>query len=144
MPYPAKPIERHRKLGNPGKLKLPEPKYIAEPVTEIPEPLRLLGEHGLATWNRIWQSGASWISGPTDIEIIQLLCESVEERLNLRFHALQNKDWRDRVALRAIDNFIISIYSLLGFSPADRSKLGFGEVRPASIIDELKARRNSG
>lgn len=144
MGNPAKPVERHRRLGNPSKLKLPEPIIIAEPVTQTPEPLRVLGEKGLETWNRIWQSGAYWINGTTDIQIIQILCESEDERLNLRFHALQNKDWRDRVALRSIDTFILSIYTLLGFTPADRSKLGFGEVRSQSVVDELKARRQSG
>lgn len=147
MPNPAKPVERKRRLGNPGKEKLPEPAVIVDAVTSIPEPLRpFYGQVGRDAWIRIWESGSHWISGATDIQIVQMLCECEEERVNLRSVALLKEpaDWRDRVALRSLETFILSLYSILGFTPADRAKLGLGEVRPASIIDELKARRQSG
>ena len=33
------------------------------------------------------------------------------------------------------------MYSMLGFSPVDRSKMGLGEVRPSSVLDELRLKR---
>ena len=146
MANPAKPVERKRRLGNPGMRKLPEPAVVVEQITNVPEPLRpFIGEHGNDAWSRIWESGSHWISGTTDIQIVQMLCECEEERLYLRGLAIKrDADWRDRVALRSIDTFILSLYSLLGFTPADRSKLGLAEVRSQSVVDELKARRQSG
>ena len=144
MPNPAKPTERKRRLGNPGMRKLPETKILVEEITGIPEPLRPLGIQGKKTWESVWASGSTWISGATDIQIVQMLCECEDERQTVRVMVYESKDWRDRVALRSLDSFILSVYALLGFTPADRAKLGLGEVRPASIIDELKARRNSG
>jgi len=147
MPNPAKPPARQRRLGNPGKVKLPNEIIILPAVVEVPEPLRpFYGQEGRDAWQRIWESGSHWISGSTDMQIVQMLCECEEERVVLRYAALtkEPRDWRDRIALRSLETFILSLYSILGFTPADRAKLGLGEVRPASIIDELKARRNSG
>jgi hypothetical protein len=50
-------------------------------------------------------------------------------------------DWHDRVGLRNLEGLILSMYSMLGFSPVDRGKMGVGEVRASSVLDELKARR---
>ncbi len=144
MANPAKPTERKRRLGNPGMRKLPEPKHIVQEVTATPEPLRPLGWEGKKTWDNIWASGSSWVSHATDIQIIQLLCECEDERQSIRVLVYEGKDWRDRVALRSIESFMLSVYTMLGFTPADRQKLGLGEVRPASVVDELKARRGLG
>lgn len=141
MPNPAKPIERRRKLGNPGVRALPAQVIIVEQVTSPPEPLRPLGKMGRDSWDRLWTSGASWVSGSTDIQIVQLLCECEDERAQLRHRVLTEQDWHDRNGLRKLEEFIVSMYSMLGFSPVDRGKMGVGEVRPSSVLDELRARR---
>jgi hypothetical protein len=141
MPNPAKPIERKRKLGNPGNQKLPPVVVIAEPVTEIPTPLRQLGRFGLEAWESIWTAGAHWIHGSTDIRIVQILCEAEDERAQLRHRVLTDQDWHDRNGLRSLEEFIIRIYSMLGFSPVDRGKMGVGEVRTLNVLDELRAMR---
>ena len=95
------PVERKRKLGNPSHAKpLPPVKYVAEQVSGIPNPLAELGPAGRATWDRLWTSGATWISGNTDIEWAQLLCECVDERAELRKQVFAEREWRDRVGLR--------------------------------------------
>ncbi len=144
MPRAAKPIERKRRTGNPGKRPLPETIIVSTQITDEPEPLRPLNVPGRQSWTRIWGAGAYWLSGDTDIQIVQMLCESEDERYLLRKRLWENNDWHDRNALRSLENFMMSIYSLLGFSPVDRGKLGVGEVRPASVVDELKARRGLG
>ena len=141
MPNPAKPVERKRKLGNPGVRPLPEQVIVAEQVTSLPDPLRPLGKMGRESWDRIWTAGAHWVSGNTDIQIVQMLCECEDERSLLRHKVLTEHDWHDRVGLRNLEGLILSMYSMLGFSPVDRGKMGVGEVRASSVLDELKARR---
>jgi hypothetical protein len=144
MPRVAVPVERKRKLGKPSHANpLPPVKYVVDQVTGIPEPLARLGPPGRATWDRLWTSGATWISGRTDIEWAQLLCECVDERAMLWLKVLADQDWRDRVGLRNLEHDIRAMYSLMGFNPVDRGKMGVGEVRPASVLDELRARREN-
>ena len=142
MPRTRIPVERKRKLGKPSHANpLPPVKYVAEQVSGIPEPLARLGPAGRATWDRLWTSGATWISGRTDLDWVQLLCECVDERAVLRKQVFDGSDWRDRVGLRNLEAEIRVMYSMLGFSPVDRSKMGVGEVRPSSVLDELRLKR---
>ena len=145
MPNPPKPNEVKRKLGNPGKRALPDKnKVIALPMAaEPPTPPRPLGPEGLKLWNRIWNQGRTWISPDTDLEMVTLLCESMDERSQLRLLVLRGTgDWRDRVALRSLDGQLQTMLSLLGMSPTDRSKLGVAEVKARSKIQELLAQKN--
>ena len=86
MPNPPKTIEQKRKLGNPGKRPLPDrANLIALPMAmQTPEPLRPLGSEGQNMWERIWQAGRAWISPTTDIEHVMILCETMDERVQLR------------------------------------------------------------
>jgi len=140
MPNPPKPNEVKRKLGNPGKRALPDQgKLIALPMaTEPPTPPRPLGPEGLKLWNRIWQQGRTWITPSSDLEMVTLLCESMDERSQLRLIVLRGSaDWRDRVALRSLDSQLQTMLSLLGMSPTDRTKLGVAEVQARSKIQDL-------
>ena len=143
MPNPPKPNELKRKIGNPGKRPLPELKnVVALPMaTEPPPPPRPLGPEGLKLWNRIWDEGKSWISPASDLEVVILLCESMDERTQLRLQVLKGSDWRDRVALRSLESQIVSMLSAIGFDPVSRTKLGVAEVQKQSALDQLIARR---
>ncbi|MFZ9893553.1 MAG: phage terminase small subunit P27 family [Candidatus Nanopelagicaceae bacterium] len=143
MPNPPKPNELKRKIGNPGKRPLPELKnVVALPMaTQPPTPPRPLGPEGLKLWNRIWDEGKSWISPASDLEVVILLCESMDERTQLRLQVLKGSDWRDRVALRSLESQIVSMLSAIGFDPVSRTKLGVAEVQKQSALDQLIARR---
>lgn len=143
MPNPPKPNEIKRKTGNPGKRALPKPiNVIALPMApQPPEPPRPLGPEGTKLWNRIWEAGRSWISPASDIEHVLILCETMDERSQLRLNVLRGSDWRDRVALRSIDSQLASMLSALGFNPIDRSRLGIAEVQAQSKLEQLLARR---
>jgi phage terminase small subunit len=143
MPNPPKPNELKRKIGNPGKRPLPELKnVVALPMaTQPPTPPRPLGPEGLKLWTRIWDEGKSWISPASDLEVVILLCESMDERTQLRFQVLKGSDWRDRVALRSLESQIVSMLSAIGFDPVSRTKLGVAEVQKQSALDQLIARR---
>jgi hypothetical protein len=139
MPNPPKPTERKRKTGNPGKRPLPAiASVIALPMApETPTPPRPLGPEGLKLWNRIWDSGRTWVSPTSDIELVILLCESMDERTQLRLTVLRGSDWRDRVALRSLESQVVSMLSALGLTPIDRSKLGVAEVTAKGKLAQL-------
>ena len=139
---PSKPTEIKRKLGNPGKRPLPDVGVvqILEQSSFVPVPSRPLLKYGLEFWDKVWGSGLSWISANTDAELLLMTCELVDERWNLRVRVMQSNDWRERRALRELDDRIIRNLSLLGFTPADRSKLGVAEVKAISKMEALKRR----
>jgi hypothetical protein len=146
MGNPPKPIELKRKLGNPGKQALPkESDVILIPaISEIPVPSRQLFDAGLVLWNRIWSMGQLWISPNTDIELLLMTCEMLDERVRLRTYVWNTPDaWRERKALRELEKNITNSLSLLGFTPTDRSRLGIAEVKAKSKLEELRARRDN-
>lgn len=139
---PPKPIELKRRLGNPGKRALPSSSDIQqlEPASVAPEPPRPLLQPGTELWERIWGIGATWISPESDLEVLLMTCELVDERWNLRIKVMQKDDSRMRRALRELDRQIVSNLSLLGLTPSDRSRLGVAEVKARSKLEELMTR----
>jgi hypothetical protein len=139
---PSKPIEQKRLLGNPGKRALPDQNEVVllEPVDETPEPPRPLLKYGRDLWDRVWGIGATWVSDKTDIELLVMTCEMIDERWNLRVKVMQNDDARMRRGLRELDRQIVSNLSLLGFTPSDRSRLGVAEIKAKSKLEELMSR----
>jgi hypothetical protein len=132
-----------RKLGNPGKRAMPDLSTVtALPMAkECPNPLRPLLAEGQRLWDRVWRDGAVWLSPNTDIELVQLLAETMDEREGLRAYVMSGEgEWRDRVALRSVDDQIKSMLSVLGFTPADRTRMGVAEVRAVSKLEQLQAR----
>jgi hypothetical protein len=144
MSNPPKPIEVKRKLGNPGKRPLPNSNelILLPSIENIPEPHRPLFDAGLELWNRTWSMGQLWISPRTDIELLLMTCEMLDERVRLRAFVWNNSEsWRERKALRELDKNIVNNLSLLGFTPTDRSRLGVAEVKARSKLEMLKAQR---
>lgn len=141
---PPKPIEQKRKTGNPGKRALPkESSLVVLPMaTSIPEPHRPLLKYGKEFWDRVWGLGTSWISAQSDIELVLITCELIDERWNLRIKVMKSDDPKQRRALRDLDRAIVSNLSLLGFSPSDRSRLGVAEVKARSKLEELMMLKN--
>ena len=143
MPNPPKPNEVKRKLGNPGQRPLPAVASVTAlaPAVGVPATLRPLLTQGQRMWERIWSEGAVWLSPHTDIELVQMLAETMDEREALRAYVMSGEaEWRDRVALRSIDDQIKSMLSALGFTPVDRTRMGVAEVRAVSKLEALQAR----
>lgn len=138
---PSKPIEQKRLLGNPGKRALPSGAIAIPMASEPPEPHRPLLKYGRELWDKVWGMGATWISPNTDTELLLMTCEMIDERWNLRVKVMQTDDARLRRGLRELDRQIVSQLSLLGFSPADRSKLGVAEVKAQTKLEELMERK---
>lgn len=109
---------------------------------EIPAPPRPLGTEGTKTWDRVWALRRRWIDTETDIEHVLLLAESMDERVVLRVRVFQNPDnWRDRVALRAIDEQIGRLIERLALTPVDRERINTGEVAENGRLAQLRAAR---
>lgn len=119
----------------PGKQ--PEPER-----SDIPEPPRFLGHHGRAVWDRAWERGRSWVI-ETEVELLLLTCEQIDERQALRRRVLEANDWRERAGLRALDKSIRENLALLGTSPVgDVLSLGSsGEDSPVASIAARRAAR---
>jgi len=144
MANPPKPTELKRLLGNPGRRPLPDiANVIALPMAEtVPKSPRPLKKEGRKLWNRIWHSGRTWISPTSDLELVMILCELMDERSLLRVKVLEGGDWRDRGALRALETQLVSILSALGLNPTDRSRLGVAEVKARGALEELLSKQD--
>jgi hypothetical protein len=140
---PPKPLEQKRMLGNPGRRPLPESGslQVLPRAIDKQEPARPLLKYGQELWDKIWEQGLNWISPNTDSELLLMTCEMVDERWNLRVKVMQSDDARLRRGLRDLDRLIIQNLSLLGFTPADRTRLGVAEVKAMSKLEELQARK---
>ena len=115
---------------------------VTELPAGIPTPLRELASDGQDLWVRLWSMNSPWISSQVDLDHVTLLCEAVDERVALRRQVLADGDWRDRVALRSLDDQIDRMMGALGLNPTDRAKLNVGEA-PKGRLAELRASRAS-
>lgn len=154
---PAKPVEVKRALGNPGKRPLPVapmPYEGLDNVKDIPEP-PVLGIDGLALWNQIWTAGKSWLAPEADRHIVTLLCQNHDEIEDIRraiaigevprFYKLPNGSFVSHPLVTQLSQLrtqSTAWLAALGFSPADRTRLGLAEVRQSESLDELERRRN--
>jgi len=145
MGRPPKPIEQKRALGNPGRRPLPqEGSLVLLPsMYEVPEPPRpLITQAARDIWERTWSMGQTWLSPQTDIELLLMTCEMVDERWNLRIKVLQDNRPEERKGLRDLERQLIANLSLLGFTPTDRSRLGVAEVKKISKLEVLREQQN--
>jgi hypothetical protein len=132
--------KRHHREDSVAKIKKIE--RLPVPNTDEPPPLRVLDVEGLKLWRRIWALDGHWISVAADIDYVTLLCEAVDERVALRQRVLADGDWRDRVALRALDDQIDRMMGALGLNPTDPAKPDVGEA-PKGRLADLRASRAS-
>ena len=142
MGRPPKPTERKRATGNPGGRPLPAPLALLPAPIQVPAPPRPLSTHGRDLWERIWSGAHGWVSDRTDIDLALLVCEQVDERSVLRHRVFTENHWRDRSALRALEDSIAKNLSALGMTPTDRARLGLAEVSAASQLERLRRERN--
>jgi hypothetical protein len=139
---PPKPTEQKRLAGNPGKRSLPNQgeMVLLPSAYDIPEPHRPLLSAGQQLWDRIWGMGKTWLSPTTDIDLLLMTCELLDERWNLRIQVMNSNRPDERKALRDLDRQLVANLSLLGFTPTDRTRLGVAEVKRQSKLEELKSR----
>ena len=141
MPNPGKPAEVKKLLGS-RHYKPAEAVYVLPEIREVPDPERQLLGSGKNLWERAWQLGRNWISDKSDVDLLLMVCEQLDERDQLRAFVLENLEaWHERNALRIIERDITANLSLLGFNPTARTKLGVAEVTAKSKLEELMLKK---
>ena len=117
---------------------------VTELPAQIPDPLRPLGPEGLKLWDRVWGLHKPWIQREADLDHVQLLCESMDERVALRYLVLSKEGtYRERIALRKLDEQIDLRIGNLGLNPADRKRLGLREETTGGKLAALRAARDA-
>lgn len=138
MPNPGKTAEEKKRVGSREPIR--ESVIGLQPVSVAPEPIRRLEHSGLDLWNKAWESGSTWLKN-TDLDLLQITCEQMDERDSLRVFVLDNMEaWHERAALRVLERDIQANLTQLGFTPAARQKLGIQEVKAASKLQQLMER----
>lgn len=153
---PPKPLEVKRALGNPGQRPIPDAPGIGEGlsgVSDVPDSPDL-GVDGLALWVHVWNAGKSWLAPESDRTIVTLLCQAQDEHEEIRrliqtgeiprYYVTANGQMVTHPMVTQLANLRTQMtgwLAALGFSPADRSRLGLAEVRVRDELDELQKRR---
>lgn len=155
---PSKPVEAQRALGNPGHRSMPAapmPGQALEGVSSLPKPPADLGPSGLDLWFHVWEAGRQWLAPASDRTIVTLLCQAEDELQSMRLAFLTGEAERTYVTsngsivshpyiaqMKDLRAQMTAWLAALGFSPADRARLGLAEVRVRDAIDELQRRRD--
>lgn len=153
---PPKPVEIKRATGNPGHRPLPDapaPGTGLRNASQIPTPPPL-GADGLEMWDHVWRAGRTWLSPDSDVTIVTYLCQAQDEMEEIRrsislgdiprFYQLPNGSLVSHpliTQLKDLRSQMTAWLAALGFSPADRARLGIAEVRVRDELDELQRRR---
>lgn len=143
MPNPAKPLEQKRLLGNPGGRPLPKPGELMAIPGGYVEPMRSLGTAGKQLWDSVFGYGELWISNRTDSHFLMMVCEQLDRREDLRARLADSDDWHLLKQLNDLERLIASNLGQLGFTPAERTRLGLAEVKAMSKLEEMMSRRNT-
>lgn len=147
---PPMPTELKRKLGNPGKRRLPPAPMAVLPAL-LTMPRATAPEDGHALVQRILDAGATaWIGETDQLGVLGLLADAWNERAELRRFVTQHgygdvaaRERPEAKRLGLVEKQITAWLSLLGLTPTDRSRLGVAEVKARTKLEELRARRES-
>ena len=145
MGNPPKPAELKMIQGNPGKRAMPKNDALAPLEYGYREPLRPLADVGKQFWDSIFSAGELWISIRTDTQLVQLVCEQLDRREVLKQQFLLDPSNRQvNMSLIEIEKALVGGFSLLGFTPADRTRLGLVSAKTKSKLEELLERKRNG
>jgi hypothetical protein len=142
MANPPKPAELKVLQGNPGQHKI----KVSADVAPVPygwvEPLRPLDWAGQQLWDSVFKAGELWVSNRTDIQLVQLVCEQLDRKVRIESYIVEHPDeWHMFKQLNDLERLIQSNLSLLGFTPADRTRLGLVSAKTKSKLEDLLARK---
>ena len=132
---PPKPIEQHKRTGTFNAAKHNRGPLVAvAPVDQAPHeksPAELFTE--------IMDAGSAWFARTDGIQL-SMLRESLEERARLVPVAESSTEARKQ--LRELNREIADWLTALGFNPTARARLGLAEVKAASTLEKLQAKRD--
>ena len=145
----AHPTEVKRKRGTLRKDRIKgdlEPISPAMNVTAPPS----LADAGIIEWDRTMKT-CTWISH-SDLGALKIQCELIDRREDLLLELSQSEMLLETstgyfysnpllVSLIKVEDALAKWTSLLGKTPSDRSRLSIAEVKQATTLDALGARR---
>lgn len=150
---PPKPAEEKRRLGNPGKRSLPAVATVtALPALPADTPPDGLEAAGVALWGTVLETTRTWLAA-SDRPMLHMLCELADRRAMLTDSVREHGPLIVRpdghlvgnpslVALATTEKQMVHIASLLGLTPADRTRIGLGEVKVQNAFEQMLSRRN--
>lgn len=153
MGRPVKPAEQKRRLGNPGKRSLPDVATVV-PLPALPAGTPShLEDAGAKLWADVTSRATAWLA-PSDEPVLSLLCELADRREIFRealeeHGALILRPDGHMVAnpaalmLSDVEKRMVHIASLLGLTPADRTRIGLGEVKAKNAFEEMLSKRKA-
>lgn len=139
MPNPPKPVELKALQGNPGRRPIHETEVVDVVFGAAVAPDGL-GPSGLSLWHTVYEAGELWVSSRTDFHMVEQVCRQMDRVAELR--ELWISDPADRslnTTLLETEKAVQSGLSLLGFTPADRTRLGLVSARAKSKLEEIMA-----
>ena len=139
MPNPPKPVELKALQGNPGRRPIHETEVVDVVFGAAVAPDGL-GPSGLSLWHTVYEAGELWVSSRTDFHLVEQVCRQMDRVAELR--ELWIADPTDRslnTTLLETEKAVQSGLSLLGFTPADRTRLGLVSARAKSKLEEIMA-----
>jgi hypothetical protein len=125
--------------GNPGRRPIHETEVVDVVFGAAVAP-EGLGPSGLSLWRTVYEAGESWVSSRTDVHLVEQVCRQMDRVAGLR--ELWLADPADRgvnTSLLETEKAVQSGLSLLGFTPADRTRLGLVSARAKSKLEEIMA-----
>jgi hypothetical protein len=139
VPNPPKPVELKALQGNPGRRPIHETEVVDVVFGAAVAPDGL-GPSGLSLWHTVYEAGELWVSSRTDFHLVEQVCRQMDRVAELR--ELWISDPADRslnTTLLETEKAVQSGLSLLGFTPADRTRLGLVSARAKSKLEEIMA-----
>lgn len=148
---PPKPTEAKRKLGNPGQRPLP---VLAETVALAPLPFSPpadLGKDGI-DFIRDVVASTPWLAD-TDRPTVELAARLVDECAEMardiaesgRLHMTEKGYPVINPLVGALSTSrkqLHSVLASLGYTPADRTRMGLAEVKAKNAFEEMLSRRS--
>jgi hypothetical protein len=107
----------------------------------VPDPPSDLLLDGLRLWERAWGAAITWLSPDSDMEAVEQACRLADDVAAARKRYRATTDPADGRMVKNFDDALASALSRLGFDPTARSRLGVAEVKRASALEELLAKR---
>ena len=160
---PPKPVEVHRRNGNPSRRHLPEPVVVLPPApVGGPIPPEGLGDTGRRFWVDAWQAGSAWLSPAIDFGTVELAARTFDEIVGHRQEiaargaviespimykgeavpeVYELKPNPAMKMLRDAEKSLLAILIELGFTPSARARLGLVQVKAQSKLEQLARAR---
>ena len=131
---PPKPVEQHKRTGTYNATKHGRGALVAVEAVELEPVFRPAAD----LFVEIMQAGSAWFAKSDSVQLA-MLRESLEERERLLPVAESSTEARKQ--LRELNREIADWLTQLGFNPTARARLGLAEVKAASTLEKLQAKR---